>query len=103
MIVKVGGPVTDITTAASNVVAAIPALTDGNTTRWVHCETEGATITFVRLGVVGAVMTGEGQGTMVTRNGGPKVFTVQSATHIHTWSSAAGRLIVTPLSGDPRS
>ena len=107
MVYKISGQSIIHTMAASSKNDVLPPNEDvvGKTPRWVHVEVITATVVaYVRTGLVGDTVDGAGEGIPVARDAGGKVLAVGGGhTHIQSFSSAAGSLIVTPHSGDPRS
>ena len=105
MVYKISGPSIVHTVGAAAANDVLPPHEDvvGQIPRWVHVEIVTSVTAYVRTGLVGDSMTAPGQGISIAINTGGKVLAVGSGhTHIQSYASGVGSLIVTPLGGDPR-
>jgi len=99
----IGGAVTAVTVAASNVATAIPTLdASGGRPRYLVVQVLAAVVVYVKTGAVGDVMTGANEGILLQRNSGDLLLKLpRGHTHVHTWADGAGTVILTPLSARP--
>ncbi len=106
MVYKISGPSLVHTVAASAQNDVLPPDEGivGKTPRWVHVEVVSSITAYVRTGLVGETVATAGAGMPVQLNTNGKVLRVSPGhTHIQSFGSGDGSLVVTPLSGDPRS
>ena len=99
----IGGAVAAVTVSVANVATAIPTLTSPVVRpRYLVIQIESTVRAYVKTGAEGAVMTGAFQGILVQRDSGDLVIKVPPGhTHVHIWASAAGTVMLTPLSARP--
>ena len=101
----VGGSVTSSAVGAQSIELAIPTLdAGGGRAHYVVVQVQGAVVVWVKTGFEGvAEMDGVNQGMLLQRDSGDLVLKVPKGhTHLQTWASGGGVIILTPLSARPR-